>query len=180
MPTSFPPESSIRTFSTGSKRSSDVDDFRFDLISPIGIARLARRCATGAERYGEHNWLKGQPYSSVINHMEAHLNKFKLGDTSDDNLAAIAWGAFALMTYEEILPEMDDRFDYKVNSAPVLAPVAISEEVCHCDDWQGNPGDKCPACGNDTCPDHERTVWCDRCHPHPGSAYESLGVADSF
>lgn len=91
----------------------DVDHLRFDLISPIGHRRLAARYAMGAERYGDHNYLRGIPFSNIINHLEAHLNKFKMGDTTDDNLAAIAWGAFTLMTFEELRPDLDDRYRFQ-------------------------------------------------------------------
>lgn len=97
------------TFATGSKRSS-LDEVRFDLVSPVGYRRLAARCAMGAKNYGEHNWRKGQPYSAVINHLENHLAQYKAGDRSEDHLAAIAWGAFAMMEFEQTHPELDDLF----------------------------------------------------------------------
>jgi hypothetical protein len=41
------------------------------------------------------------PISSILNHLEMHLNHYKLnGNTVDNDLAAIAWAAFALMHFE--------------------------------------------------------------------------------
>ena len=38
-----------RVFTTGAVRSADAEDTRFDLITPIGLRRLAETCAEGAE-----------------------------------------------------------------------------------------------------------------------------------
>jgi hypothetical protein len=89
---------------TGSTRSVMTE--RYDLISPVGLRRLARRYAVGAEKHGERNWERGQKAGVVINHMLKHLNDFSAGDRSDDHLAAVAWGAFALMHFQEHCPEM--------------------------------------------------------------------------
>jgi hypothetical protein len=94
-----------------------VDHLRYDLVSPIGLRRLAARYALGAERYGDSNYLKGMPASVVINHMMAHLENVRAGRRDDDNLAAIAWGAFTLMHYEETRPHLMDVDSYPLRSA---------------------------------------------------------------
>lgn len=94
-------------YESGAKRSADAKHVRFDLVPPQSLERLARRYAMGAEKYGENNYLKGIPFSSVVNHMELHLSKWKRGDHSDDHLAAIAWGAFTLMIYQELGRDVD-------------------------------------------------------------------------
>jgi len=48
-------------FPSGAVRSSDADNERWDLITPIGLRRLAQTCAEGARKYGDHNWQKGIP-----------------------------------------------------------------------------------------------------------------------
>jgi hypothetical protein len=85
-------------------RSNDDAGFRFDLICPTGLKRLAARYDLGSRTYGDDNWPKGMPISSILNHIEMHLNHYKLnGDTAaDDDLAAIAWGVFALMHFESV------------------------------------------------------------------------------
>jgi hypothetical protein len=110
-------DSECTKFSTGAKRSKDANGVRYDLISVVGLRRLAARYALGAANYGPENWRHGFPYSDVINHLQNHLELFKEGDTSDDNLAAIAWGAFTLMDFEENMPEMDDRWATKRKAA---------------------------------------------------------------
>jgi hypothetical protein len=98
----------IRRYATGSIRSSDCDDLRYDCISPHGLYRLAKRYALGARKYGDHNYLLGQPISEVYNHMFDHMRKYLQGDKTEDNMAAIAWGAFTIMEYEESHPEMQN------------------------------------------------------------------------
>jgi hypothetical protein len=109
-------EEPVRRFESGAVRSADVDHLRYDLISPVGLRRLAARYALGAERYGDHNYLKGMEASNVINHLMAHLEKFRAGRRDDDNLAAIAWGAFTLMHYEETRPHLMDIDSYPLRS----------------------------------------------------------------
>lgn len=102
-------DTKLNIFPSGASRSKDCDELRFDLIPTKPHARLARRYGGGAATHGANNWRKGMPWSDVINHLENHLNRFKAGNQSDDDLAAIAWGAFTLMEYEETHQELDDR-----------------------------------------------------------------------
>ena len=108
----------VRMFASGAMRSNDVDHMRFDLIPCVALQRQARRYGMGAERYGDHNYLKGIPYSCIINHLEAHLNDFKMHRcTKDDNLAAIAWAANTLMAYESMgRDDLDDLIDFTEQS----------------------------------------------------------------
>jgi hypothetical protein len=108
-------EEAIRKFESGAIRSSDVDHLRFDLIPHLALKRLAARYGMGAQKYGDHNYLKGIPFSNIINHMEAHINKFKAdpSSASDDDLAAIGWAAFTLMVFQETRPELNDLIDFK-------------------------------------------------------------------
>ena len=91
----------LTRFSTGATRSADADETRYDLIPPNPLKRLARRYAMGAATHGERNWERGLPTGSTINHLMRHLELWRAGDRSDDHLAAVAWGAFALMFFEE-------------------------------------------------------------------------------
>lgn len=96
------------TFPTGAIRGTDNSGVRFDLISSVGLRRLAETYAEGAAKYGDNNWLKGIPASNLLNHLEVHLNKFKSGDTSEDHLAHAAWNLFTLMHFQETRPELID------------------------------------------------------------------------
>lgn len=103
----------LRTFETGATRSTDADAERYDLISEIGLERLARRYALGAGIHGDHNWRKGTPFSVTLCHTLYHINKFKAGDRSEDHLAAAAWGLMALMEFQTTHPELNDLYAYQ-------------------------------------------------------------------
>lgn len=103
-----------REFSTGSVRDTRTGKGRYDLISPIGLRRLAVHYENGAVKYGDRNWEKGQPLMSYLDSALRHLNTYIAGDRSEDHLAASAWNVFSFMhTQEKIeageLPaELDD------------------------------------------------------------------------
>jgi len=91
-------------------------DERYDLVPFCGLRRTAGRFALGADKHGEGDWKNGQRPQTAINHMIKHLYHYKelLEEgyspkqiaEMDDDIAAIAWGAFALMWYEENMPEL--------------------------------------------------------------------------
>lgn len=120
-----------KTYDSGAERDS-LDEVRYDLISPIALRRLAATYAEGARKYSDHNWRKGFPVSSLLNHVLAHLNAYLAREDSpgislrgsvaemreqlaavgfpEDHLAHAAWGLFAIMEQEETHPELDDRW----------------------------------------------------------------------
>lgn len=100
--------SEMTTFATGAVRSADADDVRFDLITPIGLRRLAETCAEGAKKYHDHNWEKGIPASVMLNHAIRHLYLWLQGDTTEDHLAHAAWNILGVCHFEEVLPELID------------------------------------------------------------------------
>ncbi len=102
------PQEELARFSTGAVRSTDADGERWDLITPIGLRRLAETCAEGARKYGEHNWQKGIPASVMLNHAIRHIYLYLAGDNSEDHLAHAAWNILGVCHFEEALPEMMD------------------------------------------------------------------------
>jgi hypothetical protein len=101
-------ESELTTFPTGAVRSNDAASVRFDLITPIGLRRLAETCAEGAKKYGDHNWERGIPASEMLNHAIRHIYLYLQGDRADDHLAHAAWNVLGVCHFEEALPEMID------------------------------------------------------------------------
>ena len=95
-------------FPTGAVRSADASNVRYDLITPIGLRRLAETCAEGAIKYGEINWQKGIPASQMLNHAIRHLYLWLEGDDCEDHLAHAAWNILGVCHFEEQLPEMID------------------------------------------------------------------------
>lgn len=99
------------TFPSGAVRSQ-LDDVRYDLISPFGLQRLAIRYALGARNFGDNNWRKGMPFSALLNHILNHLTLYLAGEKGTDHLAGAAWGLFALMEFEETMPGMCDLYSH--------------------------------------------------------------------
>lgn len=90
----------------GAVRSTDAMSTRYDLISPVGLRRLAETYAEGAKKYGDCNWELGFPVSDILNHAIRHLYIFLSGDRSEDHLAHAAWGLFSAMHFEELRPDL--------------------------------------------------------------------------
>src|SRR5690554_6777622 len=90
-----------RKFGSGATRGDSTGKGRFDLIPPEGLIRLAKRYEYGAVRYGDQNWKKGIPVSSLVDSVMRHLCQYMAGDQSEDHLAACSWNLFALMYKDE-------------------------------------------------------------------------------
>ena len=111
-------------FSTGAIRDTNDDKPRFDLVTPFGLERLGQWYRIGANKYRDRNWEAGMPFTRVVASIGRHLTKFMMGDETEDHLAAVAWNAFALMHYQEmiargVLPkDLDDMPDYRLRKVP--------------------------------------------------------------
>ena len=90
-----------------------ADKLKYDLIPPHALEELARVYTLGSTKYGDNDYLEGMGWRRVIGAMMRHLETFRKGESEDDDgfhhLAAVAWGAFTLMTYEEFRLGVDDR-----------------------------------------------------------------------
>jgi len=92
-----------REFPTGSVRDLRAGKGRYDLVPPSALRRLAIHYESGARKYGDRNWEKGQPLSSYVDSMLRHGQDYLEGDRSEDHLAAVAWNAFAAMHTEKLI-----------------------------------------------------------------------------
>lgn len=143
-------QNNLKYFESGAIRSTDADSVRYDLITPIGLRRLAETYAEGANKYGHDNWLHGIPASDLFNHTIRHLYLWLAGDKSEDHLAHAAWNIFTMMHFEETRPELidilyanNDNVPQKVTSkendlrtinifiAQPDAPVIAKCPICH-------------------------------------------------
>jgi len=96
----------------GATRDTNEGKPRPGLISPVLSARVGQWVAQGSAKYGDNNWRKGFPFSVVLDSLERHTLKFKLGMKDEDHLAAIAVNAMMLMEYEVTHKENDDLMKY--------------------------------------------------------------------
>jgi hypothetical protein len=88
-------------FASGAVRGTDANGTRYDLITPVGLRRIAETYAEGAVKYTPQNWEKGIPASDLVNHAMRHIELWRAGDTSEDHLAHAAWNLMAIMHFEE-------------------------------------------------------------------------------
>lgn len=84
-------------FNTGSVRDTREGKGRFDLISTIGLRRLAELYERGAQKYGDRNWEKGQPLGRYLDSAMRHLICLMECNKDEDHAAAVAWNAFGFM-----------------------------------------------------------------------------------
>jgi hypothetical protein len=109
-------------FSTGAVRSGDANTVMYQLISPIGMRRLAETMKEGFDKYGAYNWERGMPIGDILNHGLRHIFQYLSGDRSEDHLAHAAWNLFASMHMEESHPELDHGLrPVKVNTEPMTS-----------------------------------------------------------
>lgn len=105
-------------FNTGAVRDTAEDKPRVDLISPFAQWREGIWLMQGAKNYKERNWEKGIPIARCIASLERHIQQYKMGDTSEDHMAAIRTNAGFIIHFEEmvkrgLLPkELDDMPKY--------------------------------------------------------------------
>jgi hypothetical protein len=114
------PNLPVTTFSTGAVRGTDAENVRFDLITPIGLRRLAETCAEGAKKYGDRNWLRGIPASVMLNHAIRHIYLWLEGDRTEDHLAHASWNILGVCHFEEAMPEMINVPSRATTSAPLV------------------------------------------------------------
>ena len=109
VPAVLPQPGTTAKFGTGAVRSDSVEQFRYDLVSPIGLREVARACAEGAEKYGDWNWEKGMPVNDLLNHAIAHVYQFLAGDRTEPHLGHAAWNLLAAIHSEELWRHLNEQ-----------------------------------------------------------------------
>mgnify|MGYP001554767016 FL=1 len=94
-------------YETGAIRSSDAEQYRYDLISPVGLKAVARACAEGADKYSDYNWERGMPVSDLLNHAIRHIYEYLSGDRQEDHLGHAAWNVLGAIHSVELWPELN-------------------------------------------------------------------------
>lgn len=103
--------------STGGAKG--VKPQRFDLIPVKALNTLASMYGEGVQKYNDTpanpNWRKGYEWSKSYAALMRHVTQFWGGEDLDaesghPHLAAVAFHAFALLTFMDEHPEFDDRF----------------------------------------------------------------------
>lgn len=101
-------------FDTGSVRDSEAGKGRYDLLPFYALQRLAQHYQNGADKYGPHNWRKGQRLGRYLSSAIRHLANYAMGDRSEDHLSAAVFNIFSIIETERmiqqgrLIPELDD------------------------------------------------------------------------
>ncbi len=110
------------TYETGAVRSADAEKTRYDLISPIGLRRVAETYYGGCEKYSDYNWEQGMPVADCLNHAIRHIYAYLSGDRSEDHLAHAAWNLLASMHSEELWKELNTNLRSEGCKPPPIQP----------------------------------------------------------
>lgn len=90
-----------REFVTGALRDTHEGKSRTGLLPWHLFPRLAKHYELGATKYGDGNWLLGQPKDTTFDSLTRHLIAYRCGETDEDHLSAIIWNAFSMMHVDE-------------------------------------------------------------------------------
>jgi len=104
----------IRTVSsTGGEKGQKPE--RVDLVPPEIILALSRHFAVGAEKYDDHNFRRGYPWSLSYAAAQRHLLAFWGGEdidpeTGTPHVIAAMWHCGAMYLFMREHPDFDDRY----------------------------------------------------------------------
>jgi len=96
----------------------------YRLIPYKPLRRVALRYAHGCVKYGERNWESGDPVhwsKDCMDRALEHLSRYNSGDRTEDHMAAAVWNLFAVMHFEEELPQCPTTEQTKTASDVVYA-----------------------------------------------------------
>ena len=85
------------TFESGAKREVLQGKGRFDLVSPVMLARLAVIMERGAAKYSDRNWEKGMPLSRFVDSAYRHLTQYLFGQRDEDHVGQAIFNLMALL-----------------------------------------------------------------------------------
>lgn len=107
-------------FDTGSVRDTRKGKGRYDLIPTMVERELAIHYEQGAEKYGDHNWKKGQPLMRYIGSAKSHINALVAGENTENHAIAGMWN---LAAYRWTLNEIENgRLPASLDDRPTPEP----------------------------------------------------------
>tara|TARA_R110001599_G_scaffold47922_4_gene138495 strand:+ start:2680 stop:3063 length:384 start_codon:yes stop_codon:yes gene_type:complete len=97
---STPNPTDNREFPTGAQRDNCTGKLRMSLIPQAALKRVMERYLSGAEKYGENNWMKGMPLSVYYDSAHRHLESWRAGEDDEDHASAVVWNMLCAMWTE--------------------------------------------------------------------------------
>jgi len=115
-------------FDTGSRRDTRDGKGRFDLLPLFAEEAVAKHFEAGALKYGDNNWLKGQPLSRYLDSARRHLNKAARGQRDEEHFIAAAWNVLCLIDTQKrielgLLPK-------ELNDLLPELPKEVQDKLC--------------------------------------------------
>jgi hypothetical protein len=127
LPPTTSDQPAVEQFATGAKRGTDHSDCYLHLIPPEALYEYGRAFAEGAKKYGLHNWLKGFPFSGLMNHALHHLYAYISGDRSEPHLGHALWNVGSMIHFAKTRPELNDLPPYREYSHPEIIGPDLSD-----------------------------------------------------
>lgn len=101
------------TSSTGGQKGKK--EAAYDLIPVDALRQVAEHYGRGAQKYDRNQYRKGYEWSLSYAALQRHANAWWGGEdfdeeTGSNHMAAVAWHALTLLTFQDEHPRFDDRY----------------------------------------------------------------------
>lgn len=101
----------VRTASSGAVRDNADNKPLMELLPLDLLMRVSAWYTLGAKKYGDNNWLKGQPQSWCVGSILRHLTKYCMGMRDEDHLSAIVFNALSMMNVDEYFQDNPELYN---------------------------------------------------------------------
>ena len=112
-----------QTFNDGAVRDVGEGKGSYELITPIGLRRVALVYEKGAKKYDPRNWEKGIPIGRILQSAIRHLYQYIEGYRDEDHLGHAAWNCLAAIHMEEMVER--GLLPKELNDMPNFLPDAV-------------------------------------------------------
>jgi len=92
-----------KEYVTGAVRDKRKNKGRFELVTPIGLRRVAIVYEKGAVKYNPRNWEKGIPIGRFLDSAIRHIYQHIEGLRDEDHLAQAAWNLLGAIHTDEMI-----------------------------------------------------------------------------
>ena len=104
-------EDDTRYFSSGARRDSDKGKHKFTYLPFDILGRVADHYEEGAKKYGDHNWRKGIPSTTIMDSLLRHVAAYYQGQDDEDHLSAIVFNTLCLIYNEDKMSDNEVVYD---------------------------------------------------------------------
>lgn len=121
-----------------SGKKFDMGKSRMSLIPFTALRALGDVYTLGAQKYADHNWLKGMKWSRLQDAMLRHYERFAAGEEIDPETgllhsAQMAWNAIGLLTYQLLNLGEDDRWKERADYVPADLRATMKKDFSELD-----------------------------------------------